>query len=109
MDRLTDMELLRAAERYKLALTIALGVLIPLRSLTLSKIAGTLASGGFYALAAFGWPWLIGCRSLREWASTSALSHPTSTDRCGGRQLFYCIRHTSWPNSDSVGKRPQRR
>lgn len=39
--------------RYKLSLTIALGVLIPLLSLTLSKISGTLASHGSYALATF--------------------------------------------------------
>jgi hypothetical protein len=39
--------------RYKLALTVALGVLIPLLSLTLSKIAGTLAGEKKFALAAF--------------------------------------------------------
>jgi hypothetical protein len=36
-----------------LALTVALGVFIPLMSLCLSKIAGTLAGSGFYALAVF--------------------------------------------------------
>jgi hypothetical protein len=43
-----------AASRYKLALTIALGVFIPVMSLAASKIAGTLAGHGFYALASFG-------------------------------------------------------
>jgi len=40
--------------RYKFALTIALGVFIPVMSLATSKIAGTLAGHGFFALAAFG-------------------------------------------------------
>lgn len=46
------LEAASVGSRYKLALTVALGVLIPLLSLTLSKIAGTLAGHGSYALAA---------------------------------------------------------
>ena len=43
-----------AVSRYKFNLTIALGVFIPVMSLATSKIAGTLAAHGHYALAAFG-------------------------------------------------------
>lgn len=83
MDRLTDLELLRAprdthdptavpteapkpkkkrkakarsapdGSRYKLALTVALGIFIPVMSLATSKVAGTLAGHGHYALATF--------------------------------------------------------
>lgn len=42
------------ASRYKHNLTIALGVFIPVMSVATSKIAGTLAGHGYYALAAFG-------------------------------------------------------
>lgn len=45
---------LPAVSRYKLNLTVALGVFIPVMSLATSKIAGTLASHSHYALAAFG-------------------------------------------------------
>jgi hypothetical protein len=44
----------RKPDRYRRALTIALGVFIPLMSVATSKIAGTLAGHGHYALAAFG-------------------------------------------------------
>jgi hypothetical protein len=43
-----------APTRYRRALTIALGVFIPLMSVATSNIAGTLAGYGHYALAAFG-------------------------------------------------------
>lgn len=43
-----------AVGRYKLGLTVALGVFIPVMSLATSKIAGTLAGSGHHALAAFG-------------------------------------------------------
>lgn len=43
-----------ATVRYKFALTIALGVFIPLMSLAMSKVAGTLAGHGHYILTAFG-------------------------------------------------------
>jgi hypothetical protein len=43
-----------APTRYRRALTIALGVFIPLMSVATSNIAGTLAGHGHYALAAFG-------------------------------------------------------
>ena len=42
-----------AGTAYKRGLTIALGVFIPLMSVATSKIAGTLAGHGHYALAAF--------------------------------------------------------
>ena len=42
-----------AVSRYKFNLTVALGVFIPVMSLATSKIAGTLAGHGCYALAAF--------------------------------------------------------
>lgn len=41
-------------DRFKKRLTIALGVFIPLASLAMSKVAGTLASTGYYGLAVFG-------------------------------------------------------
>jgi hypothetical protein len=40
--------------RYKLGLTVALGVAIPVLSLSMSKVSGTLLGTGHYALAAFG-------------------------------------------------------
>ena len=43
-----------AGDAYKRGLTVALGVFIPLMSVATSKIAGTLAGHGHYALAAFG-------------------------------------------------------
>ncbi len=43
-----------AASRYKLNLTVALGVFIPVMSLATSKVAGTLAGQQHFALAAFG-------------------------------------------------------
>ena len=39
---------------YRRGLTVALGVFIPLMSVATSKIAGTLAGGGHFVLAAFG-------------------------------------------------------
>lgn len=43
-----------ASCRYKRRLTIALGVFIPLMSVAMSKVAGTLSSHGHHGLAAFG-------------------------------------------------------
>ena len=43
-----------AVSHYQFNLTVALGVFIPVMSLATSKIAGTLAAHGHYALAAFG-------------------------------------------------------
>jgi hypothetical protein len=40
--------------RFKWNLTVSLGVFIPVMSLAASKVAGTLAGSGHYALAAFG-------------------------------------------------------
>jgi len=40
--------------RYKRGLTVALGVFIPLMSVAMSKVAGTLATHGHHGLAAFG-------------------------------------------------------
>lgn len=39
--------------RFKLGMTVVLGVGIPLLSLAMSKLAGTLAAGGMFALAVF--------------------------------------------------------
>src|SRR5690349_17707711 len=41
------------AERFRVGMNVSLGVGIPLLSLALSKVAGTLAANSQYALAAF--------------------------------------------------------
>lgn len=47
------------AANFKLGMTIALGVGIPLLSLAMSKLAGTLAANGQFALAGFAFALMV--------------------------------------------------
>lgn len=46
-------------ERFRLGMTVALGVGIPLLSLAMSKLAGTLASNGHFLLAGFAFALML--------------------------------------------------
>lgn len=72
----------REGVRYKTALTVALGILIPLLSVCASKVAGTLFLNGHYALAAFG-------------------------AAVGGAVLAVSLSHLAWAIADVTGSGPR--
>jgi hypothetical protein len=77
--------------RFRLWMTVALGVGIPLLSLAMSKLAGTLAAHGYSALAAFALALMLAVLGVSLSHLAWAVGNITRSSRCPSWSLAVAL------------------